>query len=239
MRSGRTEGPPVFSSDTQDGWTFGPTATRICSSSCAPVCCALVRAVIAYHLIITTYGFWLPNDPRGSWSDFVRAWELYRFGGPATRTVERRSVARDPHDRAYRIEAKAHLARPPVEFDGMQARAVIRGFGDYCQRSGCVVYACSILPCHVHMVVKRHRYSVEKVSQQMKGAATRQLLREGMHPFAGIRYRNGDVPTPWGRRCWSIFLDSEEGIERAIQYVVDNPIKERRRAQHWNFVTPP
>ena len=38
------------------------------------------RYVRAYHLIITTYGFWLPTDPRGSWSDFVRAWELFRFG---------------------------------------------------------------------------------------------------------------------------------------------------------------
>lgn len=29
------------------------------------------HAVIAYHLILTTYGFWLPNDPRGSGSDPV------------------------------------------------------------------------------------------------------------------------------------------------------------------------
>ena len=25
--------------------------------------------VIAQHLVFTTYGFWLPNDPRGSWSE--------------------------------------------------------------------------------------------------------------------------------------------------------------------------
>ena len=41
------------------------------------------RPVLAYHLILTAYGFWLPNDPRGSWSDFVRAWELRRFGPAA------------------------------------------------------------------------------------------------------------------------------------------------------------
>ena len=39
----------------------------------------------AYHLILTCYGFWLPNDPRGSWSDFVRSIELHRVGGPATK----------------------------------------------------------------------------------------------------------------------------------------------------------
>jgi hypothetical protein len=43
-----------------------------------------------HHLIITAYGFWLPNDPRGSWSDFVGAWELLRFG-EATKVDDKRS----------------------------------------------------------------------------------------------------------------------------------------------------
>src|SRR6476469_6976865 len=112
--------------------------------------------VLAYHLIITAYGFWLPNDPRGSWSDFVRAWELFAFGGPATRTRERRSLARDPHDVAKRLEAKRHLARPAVEFAGIQARAIARGFASFVERSHIVIHACSILPKHVHLVVASH-----------------------------------------------------------------------------------
>jgi hypothetical protein len=48
--------------------------------------------ILAYHAVFTTYGFWLPNDPRGSWSNFVRAWELLHFG-KATKTDSRRSVA--------------------------------------------------------------------------------------------------------------------------------------------------
>jgi len=27
--------------------------------------------VRGYHVIFGMYGFWLPNDPRGSWSDYV------------------------------------------------------------------------------------------------------------------------------------------------------------------------
>ena len=38
-------------------------------------------AVLAYHAIFTAYGFWLPNDPRGSWSSYVRSWELFLAGG--------------------------------------------------------------------------------------------------------------------------------------------------------------
>src|SRR6201994_756296 len=105
--------------------------------------------VLASHIILTAYGFWLPNDPRGSWSDFVRAWELLRFG-PATKTTERRSLARDPHDRALRLEAKKFLARPPVVFSGLQARAVGRGFASYVEKSGLMVLACAIMPCHIH-----------------------------------------------------------------------------------------
>lgn len=54
--------------------------------------------IVGYHVIWGTYGFWLPNDPRGSWSGFVGSWELFRYG-PATKTVERRSLAYRAHDR--------------------------------------------------------------------------------------------------------------------------------------------
>src|SRR5438067_5216601 len=84
--------------------------------------------VLAYHLIITCYGFWLPNDPRGSWSDFVRSWELFRAGGPATKTDTRHSVAGRPHDREARLRAKEALKYPPVVFDGHQALSIAHGF---------------------------------------------------------------------------------------------------------------
>src|ERR1700679_1828107 len=99
--------------------------------------------VHAYHVIFGTYGFWLPNDPRGSWSEFVGSWELLRFGC-ATTTAVRRSVAYSNHDRALRIEAKKTLKYPPVKFSGVQARAVARGFAQYVERSGIVVLACAI-----------------------------------------------------------------------------------------------
>ena len=58
-----------------------------------------------YHLIVTGYGFWLPNDPRGSWTDFVGSWEIYKFG-TGTKTTETRSLAHDPHDVELRLAAK-------------------------------------------------------------------------------------------------------------------------------------
>lgn len=63
------------------------------------------RPVLAYHLILSAYGFWLPNDPRGSWSEVVRSPDLMEYG-EATKVDTHRSVAGRPHDRAKRLAAK-------------------------------------------------------------------------------------------------------------------------------------
>src|SRR5437868_7220475 len=96
--------------------------------------------VLASHHIIPAYGFWLPNDPRGSWSDFVGAWELLRFG-PATKVTTHRSLAKRPHDRALRLEAKKALKYPPVWFSSAQIESIARGFARAVQEAGYVVYA--------------------------------------------------------------------------------------------------
>src|SRR6476619_5739410 len=95
-----------------------------------------------YHAIFTAYGFWLPNDPRGSWSTFVGSWELFKFGGGATKTAERRSLARDPHDAQFRREAKQQLKYPPVRFNESQRDAIAVGIGRACEESSVVVPAC-------------------------------------------------------------------------------------------------
>lgn len=45
-------------------------------------------------------------------------------------------------------------------------------------------------------------------------------------------------PRMWSSKGWKVFLDSEESIEEAIYYVVQNPIKEGKPQQHWSFVRP-
>ncbi|MFH0983326.1 MAG: hypothetical protein V2A79_17545 [Planctomycetota bacterium] len=192
--------------------------------------------VLGYHVILGMYGFWLPNDPRGSWSDFVRSWGLYRFAGPATKTEERRSVAHDEHNARLRRAAKQCLCYPPVRLNGLQARAIGRGFGRFVERSGLDIWACSILPEHVHLVIGRHRYVVEQAVNLLRGAASRQLLAEGLHPFAGYPKPDGATPSIWGRGLWKVFLDTPEDVRRAIQYVQENPVKEGKPAQKWWFV---
>ena len=193
--------------------------------------------VLGHHVVITAYGFWLPNDPRGSWSEFVRSWELLRFG-KATKIDTRRSVASIPHDQDGRLAAKRALKDPPVHFSGVQARAIGRGFAQFVERSGITVWACVILPEHAHLVIARHDYPVERAVNLLKGQSTRQLIQEGVHPLAAFPTSTGRMPKAWGRGHWSVFLDSDSGIRRAIRYVRDNPAKEGKRPQRWSFVAP-
>jgi len=192
--------------------------------------------VRAYHVIFCAYGFWVPNDPRGSWSDFVGAWELLRFGRAARRCT-RRSLASAPHDHALRERAKQAIKYPPASFTGMQARAVARGFAEYVAKAGLSVWACSILPEHVHMVIARNRRLIEQIVNHLKGGATRRIIREDLHPLAGCARPGRRPPHMWARGQWTVYLNDDAGIRRAIRYVQDNPLREGKRRQCWRFVT--
>jgi REP element-mobilizing transposase RayT len=194
--------------------------------------------VIAYHLILTHYGFWLSNDPRGSWSDFVRSWELFLAGGGATRTDTLQSVANRPHDYHAREKAKAALVRSPVVLNGAQARAVGMGFGRFAARSRCTILACAVMPRHSHLVLDRPPYSIEQAANLLKGSATTELSNRGLHPFADSPYANGRLPTPWARRQWACYLNDDQDVLRSIDYVEQNPLKEGLPKQRWPFVVP-
>jgi len=191
--------------------------------------------VIAQHLIFTTYGFWLPNDPRGSWSDFVRSWELYWYGA-ATKVTTRRSVAMASHDRGLRALQKTALRYDPVKFSDQQIRCVARGFERAVVESGYVLLACSIMPEHTHAVVRRHHNRGEQIIGHLKARATQQLLAEGLHPFHDLPDDSGRLPSAWSRPGWRVYLNEGEDLLRAIRYVEENPLKQRRPLQSWPFV---
>ncbi|MSR58293.1 MAG: hypothetical protein EXS05_11565 [Planctomycetaceae bacterium] len=185
--------------------------------------------VIAYHVVFAAYGFWLPNDPRGSWSKFVGCWELVRFG-KATTVTTARSLARVEHDRRSRLAAKTSLKFPPVAFTGVQALAVGNGFRNAADKSKIRIHACAVLPEHVHLVLARHTREVEKNSSHLKARATHELKKQGHWPDA-------DHPV-WGGRGWFVYLDTPADVGRAIGYVEQNPVKEGKPLQTWSFVTP-
>ena len=185
---------------------------------------------IAYHITFGAYGFWLPNDPRGSWSNYIFAKRLLPFGD-ATKVNTQHSRAHDPHDRRKRLEAKKHLQFPPVKLTGQQALIASQGFKQVVADVTLQIYACAIMPDHVHLVVGQHERTVESLVAQFKSCATKHLTTAGLHPFQGWR-------SPWSRGFWQVYLDTPDEVNHAIQYVRQNPVRDGLREQHWSFVVP-
>ncbi len=187
-----------------------------------------VEAVVrGFHVVLSNYGFWLPNDPRGAWSDFVRKWELTRYG-KATKVETRRSVAGTKHDRNLRASAKGTLAYPVVHLNGRQALAVGHGIERAQQEGEYSIYACAILPEHSHLVIGETGRPINRVVGHLKGRATQAMVDEGVWPIA-------EQPV-WGRGCWKVFLFYDEDMRRAIRYVEGNPTREGKPRQMWSFV---
>jgi len=193
--------------------------------------------VLAFHFILSAYGFWLPNDPRGSWSETIRAFHLLRHGD-ATKVNTHRSLAHDAHDRAARLAAKRDLKYPPVRFTGKQAVLIARGFAEAIAEHGYVIHALAILPDHVHLAMAWHARHIDDIAAHLKAKATLRMSKAGMHPMAAHAGADGRMPSPWARNYWCPFIWDVEHLRLAIRYVEANPIKAGLRRQRWEIVTP-
>lgn len=184
--------------------------------------------VLGYHLTFGAYGFWLPNDPRGSWSTYVGSRHLYAFG-PASKVTSRDCVAHAEHDQRLRYSAKVALNYPPVVLTGLQARAAAHGIRQAVHEAGYVVYACAVMPNHVHLVVARHDREVKQMVSHFKSKATMEVRKVSSCPK--------DQRPVWERGGWAVFLSDESMLFNAIRYVEENPLGDGLPAQKWSFVT--
>jgi REP-associated tyrosine transposase len=191
--------------------------------------------IIAYHIVFGAYGFWLPNDPRGSWSKYVWTKRLQPFGRPEP---VRAGYEPTIDDELRRLEMKRQLCYPAVRFSGEQALVVANGFAEIIHRLGLVIYAAAIVPDHVHLVAARQEMHAETIAGYLKRAAARKLRKENVHPLAAYRDSRGRLPSPWVEHGWKVFLHTPEEIELAILYVTNNPLEAGLRAQRWSWIKP-
>jgi hypothetical protein len=151
------------------------------------------RPVLAYHIIFGAYGFWLPNDPRGSQSKYVFASRLTQFGPPRPLRADTTLNAADAEQ--LRL-MQAELALPPVRFDDAQVASIAAGCDEIIGKLGLVIYATAIMPDHVHVVAARQEMYSEDIAGHLKRAASRRLHKDGLHPFAGQERRVGAAVNP-------------------------------------------
>ena len=182
--------------------------------------------VLAHHLIWVAYGWWLPNDPRGSTSHRIASDLNAELGSlhygrkkvqPASRDI------REFYDRAKQV-----LKFPPLTLTKPEGEAVARAFADVVREQAYTCYACSVMPDHVHLVIRKHKHLAEQMIANFQKAS-----RQAVHDAAP---RDPDHPV-WGGCGWKVFLDSTSDIRRTVRYVENNPLKARLPRQHHPFVT--
>jgi REP element-mobilizing transposase RayT len=183
--------------------------------------------VLAHHLIWVAYGWWLPNDLRGSMSRTIACDVLKELGELHYGRKRVQPASRDI--RAFYKRAKELLKFPLLTFAPEEVAAIATAFAEVISSMRYTCYACAIMPDHVHLLVRKHKHLAEEMIQNFQDASRIAVRQAGLRHF--------DHPV-WGGPGWKVFLDSVPDIERTDRYVVLNPEKAKLRPQRWNFVTP-
>ena len=181
--------------------------------------------VAGYHLVWTVYGYWLPNDPRGSMSREIRNPVIadlgdIHYGRKKIQPVGR--VLRDFHDAARSV-----LLHELLDFSADEMQAIAASFADVIRERSYTCYACAIMPDHIHILIRKHRDIAETMIEKLQAKSREAVLRLGE--------RIADHPV-WGGPGWKVYLDSRDDIVRTVRYIENNPRKDGLPAQTWPFV---
>jgi REP-associated tyrosine transposase len=188
------------------------------STNCRPI-------VIAHHIMWTLYGWWLPNDPRGSTSRTIRNDLVSELGDVHFGRKRIQPAGRDI--RSFYDQASAVLKHPLIGFVPTEFSVVADAIGQAVAAGGYTCYACTIMSDHVHLLVRKHRDLAEGMIEKIQSVSRERLIEIGV--------RHSTHPT-WTRGGWKVFLDHPEEVNRTIRYIEANPLHAHRPAQHWSFV---
>jgi REP element-mobilizing transposase RayT len=183
--------------------------------------------VIAYHLIWTNYGTWLPNDPRGSGSKVASTSVIAELGDVHLGRKKLQPVR--GKIREFYKSAEPLLRFPVMRFDAEQRSVIAEAFGDTIRTHQYTCYACAIMPDHAHLVIRKHKHDAEAMIDNLQSESKTLLIERGAVP--------NEHPV-WTKGGWKVFLDTPEEVWPRIRYVEGNPMKEGLPKQSWPFVVP-
>jgi REP element-mobilizing transposase RayT len=189
------------------------------------------RRVIAVHLILTLYGHWAVNDPRGSGSDDFYD-DKFEPLGPIHKGRKPNHAQPTRHElKSFHHEHEDLLNFPLFWIDDPMRREIAAAIADVIRTNGYTCYACAVCGNHAHLLNRTHKHDA---------------LTMWMHFSESIRSRLRDrfpdllVPhhPVISNRPYKVFLYEPEQVWDRIGYVEENPLKEGLPFQAWDFVTP-
>ncbi len=151
---------------------------------------------LAYHLVWTTYGTWLPGD--------VRGW------------VMKNCESIQSPDAAIEQAARARMSESEVMLTPLQRQIVEQTIRRHCEIRNWRLHAVNVRSNHIHVVVTADR-EPEEVINQLKAWCSRKLS-----DTAGLKKTVADKA---GRRRWFTeggdkeVIEDDNYLENAIQYV--------------------
>lgn len=184
--------------------------------------------VIAHHLIWTAYGWWLPNDPRGSGSKHVCADVIAALG--ELHHGRKRVQPAMLEVRQFYEQAAEVLQHPLLTFDEAARAEIAAAFRHVIEEQRYTCYACAIMPDHVHVLIRKHKHQAEEMIDALKEGSRARLQSTG--------HRTSRHPTWTTRGGWKVFLDQPDEVRRTIRYIERNPLLLGLPQQRWAFVKP-
>ena len=183
--------------------------------------------IVGHHLIWTAYGWWLPNDPRGSSSHEIRIERIAALG----ELHHGRKIVQPPSEEIRRFYADARLAlkHELLTFTDQDVALLAASFAGVLREQCYTCYGCAIMPDHIHVLIRKHRHKAEQMIAALQAASQAALIEAGRRLIAH---------PVWGGPGWKVFLDTRDAMTRVAQYIGDNPTKAGLPEQHWDFVQP-
>ena len=181
--------------------------------------------VIAHHVIFGPYGWWLPNDPRGSSSYGLRNINLADLGEVhhGRRIVQPSSAELGEF---YR-EAGERLKHELLEFDETDRVEIGAAFAEVVGEERYTCWACAVMPDHVHLLIRKHEHRAEEMIAGLQARSRKRLKKLG---------RRSPAHPVWGGPGWKVFLEHPDDVRRIIGYIENNPARAGLRRQKWPFV---
>jgi REP element-mobilizing transposase RayT len=168
----------------------------------------------------TTYGAWLPGDPRGHVSNT----RLDPHGHIPRQNTPGTPVA--PGDAFTRDKARELLAQPPVSLSSAEARVAAQALADAATARGWRILRAAVMANHVHVVV---------TDCPPDGSAVRRVLK-GVSQAALSKFV-GRPQLWWTSHGSDRYKNDGSAIENAINYVARQD--RMLAAVVDNVVTPP
>lgn len=154
---------------------------------------------LAIHLVWTTYGTWLPGDPRGHWSPLFDVYGHMRERGGKL----------NPGDTTTHQIAAERMSEPTKRLSLIEELLVGQSIAETC-RGVLHPLAVAVEPTHVHLLIKGTTVPVGEVVGRLKSNSGARLLRL---PINLGRQR------VWTTGYWKVFLFDEKAVATVQSYI--------------------